>query len=41
MLDSLRLPSVARKVKRRHLTYLSDAKFLSLRQVIREINRRT
>lgn len=31
---------MARKVKRRHLTYLSDAKFLSLRQVIRDISRK-
>jgi asparagine synthase (glutamine-hydrolysing) len=36
-LNSVRLPAVAREVKRRHLSYLSDAKFLSLRDVIREI----
>lgn len=33
------LTPVAREVKRRHLTYLSDAKFLSLRDAIREITR--
>ena len=38
-LSRLRLPPVAREVKRRHLTYLSDAKFLSLRDAIREIGR--
>jgi O-methyltransferase len=38
-LDRLRLPGVAREVKRRHLTYLSDAKFLSLRDVVREVAR--
>ena len=38
-LNRLRLPAVAREVKRRHLTYLSDAKFLSLRHLIREIAR--
>ena len=37
--NRLRLPAVAREVKRRHLTYLSDAKFLSLRHAIREIAR--
>ena len=34
-----RLPAVAREVRRRHLTYLSEAKFLSLRHAIREITR--
>jgi O-methyltransferase len=38
-LNRLRLPPIAREVKRRRLTYLSDAKFLSLRDVIREIRR--
>jgi O-methyltransferase len=38
-LDRLRLPAIAREVKRRHLTYLSDAKFLSLHEVIRDIER--
>jgi len=33
----LRLPSVAREVKRQHLTYLSSAKFLSLQNAIRQI----
>jgi asparagine synthase (glutamine-hydrolysing) len=39
-LSRLRLPPVAREAKRRHLTYLSDAKFLSLRRAIREIARK-
>jgi O-methyltransferase len=39
-LNRLRLPAVAREVKRRHLTYLSDAKFLSLHQAIRELARK-
>ena len=39
-IDWLRLPRVAREVKRRHLTYLSDEKFLSLREVIRAIQRK-
>jgi O-methyltransferase len=39
-LDWLRLPALAREVKRRHLTYLSDAKFLSLSKVLREIKRK-
>jgi O-methyltransferase len=39
-LNRLRLPAVAREVKRQRLTYLSDAKFLSLRQVVREIARK-
>jgi O-methyltransferase len=34
-----RLPPVARQVKRRHLTYLSEAKLLSLRDAIRQIKR--
>jgi len=38
--NRLRLPAVAREVKRRRLTYLSDAKFLSLRAAIREIARK-
>jgi O-methyltransferase len=38
-LNRLRLPAVAREVKRRRLTYLSEAKFLSLRQAIGEIAR--
>jgi asparagine synthase (glutamine-hydrolysing) len=36
----LRVPAVAREVQRRHLTYLTDAKFLSLRDAIREVRRR-
>ena len=39
-LNRLRLPAVAREVKRRRLTYLSDAKLLSLRDAIREITRK-
>jgi O-methyltransferase len=39
-LNLLKLPPIAREVKRQRLTYLSDAKFLSLREVIREITRR-
>jgi len=35
-----RLPAVARDVRRRHLTYLSEAKFLSLRHAIRDIARK-
>lgn len=35
----LRLPRVAREVKRRHLTYLSAARLLSLRDAIRQIKR--
>ena len=38
-LNRLRMPSTAREVKRRNLTYLSDAKFLSLRRAIREVER--
>ena len=37
--DRAGLPPVVRDVKRRHLTYLSDAKFLSLREAIREVAR--
>jgi len=40
LLDWLRLPSIAREVKRRHLTYLSDRKFLSLRDAIRDVKRK-
>lgn len=36
-LNRLRLPPVAYEVQRRHLTYLSEAKFLSLRDAIRQI----
>lgn len=35
----LRLPPVAREVRRRHLTYLSPAKLLSLGEAIRSIKR--
>lgn len=38
-LNRLRLPPMAREVRRRRLTYLSDAKFLSLRDAIREVKR--
>ena len=39
-LTRLRVPAVAREVQRRHLTYLTEAKFLSLRDAIREVRRR-
>ena len=38
-INSFRLPAIAREVKRRHLSYLSDEKFLSLRDVISEIKK--
>lgn len=38
-LARLRLPPVAREVRRRQLTYLSDAKLLSLRDIVRRIRR--
>jgi O-methyltransferase len=34
-----RLPPIAREVRRQHLTYLSEAKLLSLRDIIRDVNR--
>jgi asparagine synthase (glutamine-hydrolysing) len=36
----LRVPAVAREAQRRRLTYLTDGKFLSLRDAIRETRRR-
>jgi len=38
-LNRIKLPPVAREVRRRHLTYLSDAKFLSLRDAVRQVKR--
>jgi O-methyltransferase len=38
-LNWFRLPPTAREVRRRHLTYLSNVKFLSLRDAIRQIRR--
>ncbi|TIP13599.1 MAG: asparagine synthase [Mesorhizobium sp.] len=37
--NGLRVPAVARSVQRARLTYLSDAKFISLRDAIRQIRR--
>jgi asparagine synthase (glutamine-hydrolysing) len=37
--NRLRVPSVARSVKRARLTYLSDAKFISLSRLIRQLRR--
>jgi len=36
----LKLPAIAREVKRQHLTYLSEAKLLSLRDAARQVKRR-
>ncbi|MER9681888.1 TylF/MycF family methyltransferase [Mesorhizobium sp. M0184] len=37
--NRLRVPAVARSVQRARLTYLSDAKFISLRDAIRQLGR--
>ncbi|PTE12168.1 asparagine synthase [Mesorhizobium helmanticense] len=37
--NGLRVPAVARSVQRARLTYLSDAKFISLRDAIRQVKR--
>ena len=39
-LNRRKLPPVAREVRRQHLTFLSEAKFLSMRDVIRQLKRK-